>query len=230
MALYELVIDQRYYNQQCINRYNFTSTGTPAAVLGAFALTSGGGFIADAGVYPVDTFFYNTRRVQNAGVAYQQIIVKNIYDPTDFYALPYITPIFGLRDSGNQMSPSVASGIRSNQVRTDVGRGYKRFVGLSEGDVDQGGVIGTDMTTLLVELCTRYNAPITYDDEGNTLTFTQVIVSKEKYVPDPLKPTKFAYKYYDTLAEQLDHVAAGIQWQPYTTQRTQTSRQYGKGS
>jgi len=230
MALYELVIDALYYNQQCINRYNFISSGTPASVMGSFALLSGGGFIESGGAYPTGTFFYHTRRVQSDQVQYRQIVVKNVYDPVDFYSLPYITPTVGLRNSGHPMSPACASGVRTNQVRRDVGRGYKRFVGISEGDVDSGGVLFADMKVLLQELCTNYNAPVTYTDEGNTITFTQAICSKLKYNPDPLKPTKFAYKYYPTLAEQLTHTASGMLWQPYDTMRTQNSRQYGKGS
>jgi hypothetical protein len=72
-------------------------------------------------------------------------------------------------------------------------------------------------------------AIITYDDEGNTISFAPAIVGKEKYTPDPLKPDRYAYRYYPTLAEQMEHVAQGFNWDVYNQVRTQVSRQYGRG-
>lgn len=230
MALYEIVLDALYFNQQVINRFNFSSSGVPASVLGSFGLVSAMGFIADAGSYPTGTYFDAIRRVQNNQMVYQQVVCKNIYEPTDFYALPFVTPVMGTHEAGHPMSPAIAWGLRSNQVRLDIGRGFKRFAGGSEEDVDAGGAVGATMTALLVEMCTIFNAPITYDDEGNTITYNQVVVGKQKYTPDPAKPDKFAYRYYATFTEQSSHLASGIQWQPYNRVRTQTSRQYGKGS
>lgn len=230
MALYEVVIDQRYFGQQCINRFNYTTTGIPASVLGSFALLSGMGFVPDAGTFPADTVFSAIRGVQNGSLSYAEIVIKNVYDVVDFYTLPYTTPPVGLNNQGEPDSPIVALGIRSNRVVANIKRGMKRFVGACEGDIANGGNLAPSILGQLVALCTKLSQPVTYDDEGNVITFTQVIVSKLKYVPDPAKPTKFAYKYYPTLAEQEQHLATGVTWQPYNNVRSQTSRQYGRGT
>jgi hypothetical protein len=79
----------------------------------------------------------------------------------------------------------------------------------------------------MAQLVTQMNAALTYDDEGNTLTFTPCISQKEEYTTPSGKK---AYRYFSTELLQAPHNAVGIRWEAYTTQRTQNSRQYGKGS
>lgn len=98
---------------------------------------------------------------------------------------------------------------------------------MSEGDLDSGGILAAGAVTRANLLKTAMNATVTYDDEGNTLTFTPCIAQKELYVTDS---GKNAYKYYATETEQAPHLAVGINWELYTQQRTQNTRQYGRGS
>lgn len=71
------------------------------------------------------------------------------------------------------------------------------------------------------------SATLTYDDSGNTLTFTPCIAQKEEYTTPRGKK---AYKYYPTEVAQAAHLASGIAWSYYPQTRTQGSRQYGRGS
>jgi hypothetical protein len=233
MAIMELVLQSTYFNQQCISRFNYISVGTPAAVSLSFALTSAFGCIYDpdgtpAG-YPNPSVFWAIRATQVPTVQYDFVTTKNVYSTTDFYETPFLQAANGLR-SGNAMSPTAAMGYRTGRVRSDIRRGYKRFVGLSEGDVGDGGVIGATFLSNQMTVCAGYlTEPLTYNDEGNIISFLPCVVKKEKYTPNPLRPERVAYKYFDTQTEQEANIATGINFDPYPTQRTQTSRQYGRG-
>lgn len=225
--LYELTMFGRYYGNQIINRWNYLSVGEPASVLGSFALMSAFGAIDTAGVYPTDAPLYLIRLGLVSAFTVETMVVRACaeYDVTDFYERPFLTPLPGIV-SAEGLSPTQAIGFRTNRVRLDINRGTKRFAGVPETYTQGGGVI-TDATMGYYEdVAIAMSDVIDYDDEGSTISFAPVIVSKEAYTT-PEGNT--AYRYYDTLAEQLDHVAAGILWQPYTTTRDQDSRQYGRG-
>jgi len=228
MPLYEVVLEERYFNQQVINRWNYLGSGTPAAVTGSFALLSALGMIGLSTTLEPGTVAGQIQGIQNAAATFIQATARAIYIDEDFYGNPFLAnTIGGVGGLGDPMSPIAAFGFRSNRVKQSIGRGYKRFVGMSEGDLDSGGVLAAGAVTRANLLKTAMNATVTYDDEGNTLTFTPCIAQKELYVTDS---GKNAYKYYPTEAEQAPHLAVGINWELYTQQRTQNTRQYGRGS
>lgn len=228
MPLYEVVLEERYFNQQVINRWNYLGSGTPAAVTGSFALLSALGMIGLSTTLEPGTVAGQIQGIQNAAASFIQATARAIYIDEDFYGNPFIAnTIGGVGGLGDPMSPIAAFGFRSNRVKQSIGRGYKRFVGMSEGDLDSGGILAAGAVTRANLLKTAMNATVTYDDEGNTLTFTPCIAQKELYVTDS---GKNAYKYYATEAEQAPHLAVGINWELYTQQRTQNTRQYGRGS
>lgn len=226
--LYEVVLFGELFSQETVNRWNYVSSGTPATVSGSFALMSAMGFIPNGlGNIPADTVMaYLLAQVSSAWSA-NNVLVRAAadYAPADFYELPYTTPFAGSQ-AGNCNSPALSFGFRTNRVRLDIGRGTKRFAGVVEADSDNGGVITSARLAGLDALADVMSDVLEYDDEGNVLSFAPVVVQKEKYTAPSGKP---AYKYYDTLTEQMDHVASSILWQPYTTVRTQVSRQYGRG-
>lgn len=231
MALLELTLQATFQGQEIINRFNYVSTGTPAAVSLSFALTSAFGCIYDTVAlppgYPANTPFAAIRASQHVAVSYDQVSVVDVYSATDFYETPFLQAATGAR-TGEAMPPFVAMGYRTGRVRRDIRRGTKRFVGLSESDVNGIAYTGS-FTPLLTAVANKLGATLTYDDEGNTISFAPVVVGKKKYTPDPLRPERVAYKYYPTLTEQLDHIATGASWDYYSTPRSQTSRQVGKG-
>lgn len=228
--LYELVVEQLYYNQQVINRWNYLSTSTPASVTLSFALVSAFGGIPDAlsHAFPAGSIMEGMFHVQATALTYVSIVAKAVYDPVDFYTTPFPVGQVGGAATGEAMSPMTAWGIRSNQVRTDIKSGQKRFAGCTEGSVNPGGVVEAGMLGLLQTLADRMSGPITYDDEGSILTFTPCVVQKEKYTTPS---GKNAYRYYiDEDVQVPAHVAQNPTWSPKTTVRSQTSRQYGRGS
>jgi len=225
--LYELTMTGTYFGQQWVNRWNYESSGSPGAGIGALNLVWAFGAIDTAGVYPAGGIFQAIRSMISNQVQIQSIVARAcaLYAPEDFYERPFLTPVVGL-DGGQALSPTMAYGFRTTRVRLDIDRGTKRFVGCTEATVDAGGVVSSAGQAIMASLAAKMTAPITHDDEGNTWTFVPTIVSKQEYTTPRGKK---AYRYYPTLVQQLEHVAQGFDWQPYTQVRTQTSRQYGRG-
>lgn len=226
--IYEVTLFQTYQGQSCVNRWNYLMTGTPASIQGSFGLIEAMGAvpIPVVGGFPADTIMAVLRNMQDDGVMFQAISAKAIYDVTDFYELPYVPVIPGMI-GGEGAAPFVAYGFRTNRTRTDIRRGTKRFVGVPETYTGDGGTVIGNGAIEANNLAAAMSEPITYDDEGNTLTYSPIVVSKQLYqVPD--RDTE-AYRYWPTLAEQMTHIAESVLWQPYQTVRSQTSRQYARG-
>lgn len=225
--LYEVVLRSTYYGQQCVNRWNYASAGTPATVLGSFGLLYAMGFIPDGTppTFPSLKIFSGIRAISVGNVIFNNASARAIYDVADFYETPFPSGTQG-GVSGEGMSPTQALGFRSTRVRTDISRATKRFVGVTEANTEPGGVINSAILSAMDQLADFMGDALTYDDEGNTITFTPCVVSKEEYTTPR---GNRAYRYYPTLSAQMAHVAQGIAWEPYTQVRTQTSRQYGRG-
>lgn len=226
--LYELTMFGSYFGQQIVNRWNYISSGTEASVLKSFALVSAFGAIDTAGVYPAGSPFITILNALSNAFTVNSVVARaaSLYDPTDFYERPFVTPKAGA-NTGQGMSPTIAYGFRTNRVRLDIGRGTKRLVGVCEGEVDAGGVINAGGIAAVNAIATKMTDVLSYTDEGATLTFTPCVVQKEEYTTESGKK---AYRYYPTLAAQLAHTATSVIWQAYPTVRTQNSRQYGRGS
>jgi len=222
--LFEIVVVQTMFGQEIVNRWNYTSTSTPAAVSMSFALAAAFGAIplGTPGVLPADSVFGKIRAYTSQDLHYDEVIVKNIYSVTDFYTAPFSALVGGFAESA--ASPFLAFGFRTNRVRADIARGTKRLAGVCESGMLQGGNLDAFALTNVQAMADKMEESIVYTDEGSPLTFTPCIVQKQKYTP--VGSTKPAYRYYPTLVEQEAHLATGIQWQPYEQVRSQVSRQY----
>lgn len=228
MPLMEVTITQKYAEQEIINRWNYLATGTPAAASFSLAMCYAMGGIEDGGSYPAGTVCVTLAAIQAQAVEFVEISARDVYSVTDFYTNPFSPALVGGQVAAG-LSPATAYGFRTNRTRLDIRRGTKRFVGVTETQQFAAGQIEASFVASgLTNLATAMSAVLTYDDEGNTLTFTPVIVGKEKYQSNS-NPVRYAYKYYDDEEDQLDHLMSSIIWSPYDTTRTQVSRQYGRG-
>lgn len=219
--LFEALLRQTYDGKSVLNRWHYSGSGTPAAVSLSFALAKAFGVIPDAGIYPTGSIFRTLAAIQNSGVTYQELQVRALYDVSDFYVVPFPGGVGGQYDGGSPMSPFNAFAVQSNRVRTDVRRGSKRFVGVSEETVGNYGALTSGVLTALGTVATAMSTPLTYDDEGNTLTFQSCVLSFEEYTSPRSKP---AYKQYATLALQMEHAALGVLWTAKPNVTTQNSR------
>jgi hypothetical protein len=228
MPLYEVTLEQRCVEQQVINRWNYLGSGTPAAVTPSFGLAAAFGIPASGTTLTNGTVLGEMQDLQSPAVIFVQLIVRAVFIDDDFYTAPFAGSTFG--ENGDPLltlSPTAAYGFRSNRVKQSIGRAYKRIVGVEESMQGSGGVLSAGAITLGESLGAAMGATLTYDDEGNTLTFVPCVVQKLKYTTPS---GKSAYKYYPTESAQATHIASGINWELYRQTRTQTSRQYGRGS
>jgi len=226
--IYEIVLTQSYFGQRAINRWNYLSSGVAVGITGSAALLTALGFLDTAGTLPADKLGVSIQNIQAGNVLFENVLAKAIREaPTDFYDYAYPTGLHGLNTAGEGMSPINAFGFKTNRVRTDIARGTKRFVGVPENSSEEGGDLTSAAAALAAIISTRMSETVTYSDGGSSLSFAPIVVQKEEY-ETPVSH-KRAYKYYDTIAEQLEHIAEGVVWNAYDQVRSQVSRQYGHG-
>jgi hypothetical protein len=229
MPLYEIVLEQLYAGQQIINRWNYISSDIPEGESGALLALVGMGFMGYDTIDPFweDSIAYLLRNEQSGGVEFVQAIAKNLYSVTDFYTYAFPPDTNGLATGSSGLSPATAVGFATDRTRADIRRGQKRFVGVTEASVIQGGLldptseaawqaVGNAMADLNI-------VPV----DATTVTFTPYVFGRESYTTSS---GRTAYKYYETAAEQLEHTAKINQWNVKPQTRTQVSRQYGRGS
>lgn len=225
MAVMEALLRMQYAEQQVINRWNFVSSGTPAAVSLSFALASALGVIPGVGGYDPLTMIGWMVGTLSDQAFFLELQTRDIYSVTDFYTTPFPADTHG-EDAADSGSPFDAYGFRTNRIRSDVARGTKRLVGVVEPYVGDTGLLTPTGLGFMNNGAAIMSEVLEYDDEGNTLTFTPSVCGKQRYEPTP---ETVAYKYYPTAAEQLAKTAVGVTWQPYNSLRSQVSRQRGHG-
>lgn len=233
MPLLEIKLKQTYAGQEIENVFAYQGSGTPAAVSFSFALASAFGAVPAVGVYPPTGIPVLMTQLQSNQLSYDLISVRDPYSNTDFYETPFIPSLVGTIATEGA-SPVLAFGLFTNRTRQDIRRGQKRIAGVTEDFMDAQGVVDTAVAAgRLATLAARMTDNLTYDDEGQTLTFTPIIVSKQCYNPatgtTPCPETGKAYRWYPTEAEQLTHIATSVVWSAYDVIKTQGSRQYGRG-
>ena len=222
--LMEAKVFSTFDGQQCVNTFHYLSTGTPAAVTRSFALTAAMGMIS--GLTPdVGHLRRAWLDVSSTHMTLTESQIKAVYDVTDFYTLP-LAPVFVGTIGGVPLPSFNAYALQTNRVRSDIRRGNRRFAGVSETHTNSFGELTVAGQALLDLLAVDMSNILTYDDEGNTLSFNPVVVSKEKYEPSP---GKVAYRYYATEIEQAAELAVGVLWTAKSYVTTQVSRKRGRG-
>lgn len=225
--LYEVTLVGSYNGVvELVTRWNYRGDVNLVAGGDAAALVSAMGLEPTAGTFPVGTIGAAMQALANTIVTWRQVLSRNVYDPTDFIDLPY-SPVAQGTSTGECLSPINAFGLRSNRTRLDIGRGYKRFPGVSEAASGGGGILVSGTLTALDALAALMTDTLTFTDGSLTDTFLPVVVQKQKYTTPSGKD---AYRYYPTESEQLTKLAVGVTWESYDRVRSQVSRQYGRGA
>lgn len=229
MPLYEATLEQRYFGQQCINRWNFQSPTPPSGSSGAFLCAVAMGAVAGdtAPAFDPGLILGKLQQLQVIQAVYVQLVIKMLYSVTDFYTYAFPSGTTGA-GGGEGLSPVMALGYTSDRTRADIRRSQKRFTGLAESVVDAGGTLTSAFATSAQVLGTIMGNPSVALVDGVATIFSPVVLGREKYHP-PGKTT-WAYRYWPTEAEQLTHVAPINDFTVKQSARSQTSRQYGRGS
>jgi len=226
MAIMEVVLRSVMLGQQCINRFNYVSSGDAGSVSKSFALVDAMGFVPSGGEPPADTIMDQLKAMTDAAVTFLEVQARDVYSVTDFYTLPFPSAYNGEK-TGDSSAPFVAFGFKTNRVRSDIGRGSKRFVGIPEDYLGDGGVLNVDGNAAGVALAGLLSEVLLYPDVGDTISFSPAVVKKEAYTTPS---GRTAYRYRATEAAQLAQTAYPVEWEAYTNARSQVSRQIGRGS
>lgn len=228
MQLYEVVLNQKLFGQEIVNRWNYVTNDPTTDHLGAFKLAGALGAIqgGDPVSYPTDKLIWKIALMQNSAVQFTQLLVKAIDDPLDFYDQPMVGTLNGQITAAGSMPSFNAFGFYTNRRRTDIARGMKRFAGVTIGGTSTNGEIIAPLVTPMINVALEMTEDQTDVTDGVTTHFAPTIVSKQKYTTPS---GKTAYKYYKPLSTQAEHWYQDFTWTAYPNARTQTSRQIGKG-
>lgn len=217
MAFYSLVCTGSIYGQQWQNQYNYATEAIGGVAGGAAELN----VEFNSNVIPKLDAIWRSDATQFLLFTLYSV---DVYDDTDFHEFLYPVGRTGARAlSGDAVSPFDAFSFRTARWRVGRNRGYKRYAGICGDDVsgntyDPGGSLVADIETALDDILV-----------GSLATYSPTIAGKEPYVPDPLKPDKIAYKYYDTEVLQRANSSGPVVWSGYRL-TTQRSRIEGQGA
>jgi len=230
--LYEVVLTTKYASSLMINRWNYLSTTIPALTSGSFALLDAMGWTVTPPTteFPADSFAALIRGLLSTSLRFVSVSAKAIYDLTDFYEIPWTQTITG-GSAGEGTAPFVAYGYRTSRVRADISRATKRFAGVVEANIGDGGIFTGGTVTNMGLVADKMGESLVYADSDPDITYQPCVVGKQRYNPSTglPDPEGTAYRYYPDEEDQLAKLALGITWQPYIEARSQTSRQYGRG-
>lgn len=226
MALYEVTLRQRFAGQLILNVFSYVTVPGIGVTPSALELLTEMGFIpeGDPLAFPADTIAGNLSLLQSSDVDFLSAEARELYSLTDFYEAVYSPAIAAVGGSGSSLSPFTAYGLRSARVRLDIRRSTKRFVGVSEGWVNNGGVLETAAIDALDAVADSMSELLV----GLTAAYSPATISRNRVVD--VETGKVTYELYPTEAEQEEHTASGLTWAGYAEVRSQTSRQYGRGS
>lgn len=224
MPLYEVTVRGSLYGQSTVNVFSYAVPDVLLATPTAAELLALLGFvpIGDPAELPTDTLFAAWRALVSVDVNFLSAEARELYSLTDFFEVAYSPAEVG-GQANSAFSPFVAFGLFSNRVRTDIRRGFKRLAGVTEAQVDAGGVLASGAETDLALVATRMSAMLA----GAAADYFPAVISREKITDEVTG--KVTYQLYDDPAVQYDHTAVGVTYAGYENVRSQTSRQYGRG-
>lgn len=224
MALYEVTVRGSLYGQSVINVFSYSVTTGVIVTPSASELLNLMGFVpvGDPAELPAGTLFAAWRALVSVDVNFLSVEARELYSLTDFFEVAYSPAEVG-GQANSAFSPFVAFGVFSNRVRTDIRRGFKRFAGVTEAQVDAGGDLEAGAVTALALVASKMSLVLS----GATADYSPSVISREKVI-DPVTG-KVTYQLYADPVEQFEHTARGVTYAGYDTVRSQTSRQYGRG-
>lgn len=233
-TIMEVTLQTRWLSQICLNVFNFLWDGVGASPgnlsTGLMAQLGWTSWSVEETTYTEDTFANHFQRLVSQNLVFELVTVKDVYSTTDFYEWTF--PIPGTASQGAYIgtaeAPFIAFGYKSSKVRTDIKRGAKRFPGVSASQQTAGGTWAAGTLTLMANLATAMSLVLNGPAGSN---FLSSVVKKEK-VPvlvDEEPTGRFKYEYYTDPAVQIANQMSPVVWDNVTTQRSQVSRQFGRG-
>lgn len=230
-TLYEVTIQGEFIGQQTVNRLTFASDIDDPTTTNAFNLVRALGFQPTLIDEPADdTVLASMLLAQDANFAMKSITARSLYDVGDFY----VVPVLGNDYTGKIISsvsnlPFISQKLFTSRVRADIRAGSLSLTPPPEDHVFGDGQMSAPQFALLQDVALKLNTTVVFTVGEVTTTYRPCVLSKEMYLPDPAKPWKTAYRYYETEDEQFQHSALGVTWSASPIITSQVSRRAGKG-
>jgi len=166
------------------------------------------------------------QNLQSDSFKYKSFYVRDLYDPTNFVETAFNPLTVGLA-ADVPAAPFLSYGVQSGRIRTDIARGSKRFAGVVEAFMGDGGVITGTGVTKLATVASIMSDTLSYTSGGASLSYAPAVLQFQKYTTPR---GKTAYKKQDTAALQLEHAALNPVYVSMESVRSQVSRQRGRGA
>lgn len=228
--LYEVVLKGQILGRDNINRWNYVLDGDTISSPQAFTLATAMGFAPVSGAFPADTIAAKIAAVINIAVTWSSCQVRAIYDPTDFIDIPFSPVVPGNIDATELLPATICWAFRTNRVRTDIGRGQKRFSGVDKGSLETEEEPNSGAITALTNLADLMGDQFTVTEGAATAIFKPCVVKKFPYTSPH---GKLAYRYANAddggEAAQIEQLAVGVEWELVLNTSTQNSRKKNKG-
>lgn len=220
-TLYEVEMYGAFRGKPVINQLGFASDIDDVATTSAFALAQALGFNpSDTSEAlpgsPLDAFL----AIQPNDYQMNELFVRNLFSVIDFIT----QPVAGAGWAG-QVAPAVGTKLtrftamkfRTNRIRTDIKRGTLALRGASETGIQDGENWDSAILGGMQALCDELNAPPSFTVGEITTQYRPAVFSKRRYqtrVGTETEGPRWAYEYYDTEEQQLEHTAIGVTWAP----------------
>jgi len=228
---YDVVLTYLVGGQKNVNRFTYLAETPFVNEKGSESIMRALGFdpFLSPGTFVAGALLSTIQLTQSFTVAYDELVVQAVYDDLDFTTASLVPIVGGLGQS--VQSVFSALGFRTSRVRRDIRRGMKRFGGMPVSASAGDGVLdGAYVTGQVLPLQTALGATLICDDGGGSVNVVPVVLGREKYLVPNSNPSRYAYRYYQTENEQLQHYFVAGDWEYYNTLRSQTSRQFGHGN
>lgn len=233
-TIMEVTLQCRWLNQTTINVFNFLWDGigaSPGTLSAALMFQLGwSAWDNDDLEYPPGSFAFALQQLTSTGLQFELVTAKDVYSTTDFYE--WLFPFVGGSAAGSQgtatAAPFLSFGFKSSKTRTDIKRGAKRFPGVVSGQLAAGGTWQSTTLTQMADLAGAMSAVL--EGPAETNFFSTVCKKNRVPVMSGGEPTgTFKYEYFTDPLVQIANSAFPVVWDNVTTQRSQTSRQFGRG-
>jgi len=238
--MFEVTLIGSYFNQLVVNTFHYINNvispgGDPTAqeLLDGMGWTQWGLPDPLYEAYPDNSIASAYQQAVNTKFKLVSVFARDLYSATNI-AEYIFNPATGENTGqlvGEEMSPTAAIGLRTNRVNININRGQMRLSGTTEPMLISGGELGPTAVTVYGVLATAMSAPIPWGGATGADDFIPCTFKKLRYEveKDGVPTGRFAYKYHPSPNVQAENTAQPVVWKTVTTQRTQGSRQYGKG-
>jgi hypothetical protein len=229
--IFTATLQGRYFGQLIINRFQFISSSDVDPRDGCQALANALGAVDTNGVVngnplPSGTLMGALETMQSSAFEYIAMEVITPYFPFGLFERIFPAGTTGASTAtGDNLPPFVAVSIRSDRVRRDVRRGFKRLPGVKEDEITATG-LGAGVLLDLAAVASSISGTITGDAGPLNVAFQSAVVPLKR-VPDSDPPQ---YELFENEGAAVSASAFPLTYEAEDKVTTQNSRKIGRGA